>query len=471
MKIDIKNLGAIKNSKIDLSKKLTIFCGPNNSGKTYAAYIIYALTKSDFKYFKSVENVFVQDLVKNQNTNFQINTDLVWNYRNEEIQKLNSSLSSIYGISEDIVNSLFKDFSISISETKKDFERKVIKMEFESELMINNLTIYITKKTGSSEVNLRLKDDEVSKSNFEFLDLFLTSKIFSIIAFFPFTSSYILPVERNSIYTFSKELSIQKQEFLERAQELGSKNISRDPFHWLLKKSTRYPLPIRDGLEVAEDLNNYSKIKTEFYSFAEDIEQELLNGKIIITKDGEVQFSSNKAKRKKIPIHLTASIVKTLSSLVFYLKHLATRNELIIIDEPELNLHPNNQVYLTRIFARLINKGFRLIISTHSDYIVRELNNLIMASSIKNYDSITREKPIYSSDDYTLNCKDVSAYLFNFKTPSSRNVTVSPIEVKKEGFDVETIDDTIDELNETSEELFYALREEYQNKIEISKNE
>ena len=45
MKIQVENLGAIKNAKINLDKPLTLFCGQNNTGKTYLAYIIYALTK------------------------------------------------------------------------------------------------------------------------------------------------------------------------------------------------------------------------------------------------------------------------------------------------------------------------------------------------------------------------------------------------------------------------------------------
>ena len=122
MEVDIKNLGAIKSAHFDLSKRLTVFCGPNNSGKTYAAYMAYALTKSGMKYFKSEESIFVQDLIKNQKANFELITDSIWNYRRDEIKSLNKSLGSIYGVSEDIANNLFKDFSISIAETKKEFD-------------------------------------------------------------------------------------------------------------------------------------------------------------------------------------------------------------------------------------------------------------------------------------------------------------------------------------------------------------
>uniref|UniRef100_UPI00404AE711 AAA family ATPase n=1 Tax=Gelidibacter sp. TaxID=2018083 RepID=UPI00404AE711 len=458
MKIEIKNLGAIKNAEINLNKRLTVFCGPNNSGKTYAAFIIYALTKSGLKYFRSnKKNNLILELIENQKAVFNIDVEDIWNYRKNELESIKESLDSIYGISEDIVNNLFNGFSINILESKEKFSNSISDMNFENELKLNNVTISISKKINSKTIDLSLHNKTVSKDSIEMLNLFLNAKLFSLIGFYPFTSSHILPVERNSIYTFSKELSIQKQEFLDRAQALGSKSNSRDPFHWLLKSSKRYPLPIRDGLEIAEDLSNYSKTKTEFYELAEEIESELLQGKVIITKEGDVQFSSNKAKSKKIPIHLTASIVKTLSSLVFYLKHIATKNELIIIDEPELNLHPNNQVYLTRIFAKLINKGFRLLISTHSDYIIREINNLIMASSDNEATKKVAEKFGYTQD-VKLDSNSISAYLFNYKNKSSRNVTISPIKVSNTGFDVETIDKTIDELNDTSEELFYSIK-------------
>ena len=39
--------------------------------------------------------------------------------------------------------------------------------------------------------------------------------------------------------------------------------------------------------------------------------------------------------------------------------------------------------YINKIIAKLINKGFRFIISTHSDYIIREFNNLVMLSNDK----------------------------------------------------------------------------------------
>ncbi|MDO9512892.1 MAG: AAA family ATPase [Bacteroidales bacterium] len=457
MKIEIKNLGAINKASFDLSKKLTVFCGPNNSGKTYVAFMIYALTKSGNKFFRNEDGTkILGELLNKGNIEINIDLDKIWQYREKEIKNIKHSLDSIYGISEDITNHLFGDFDISIIETKEEFIKKFKIMSFSNEVDLRNTCVLISKHKEKSTIQLELKSNMTSESEIEVLSLFLLSKIYSLIAFFPFTSSHILPVERNSIYTFSKELSIQKQEFLEQAQELGSKK-SKDPFHWYFRRSTRYPMPIRDGLEIAEDLSNLSKTKSESFELAEEIETELLYGKVVVSKEGDVQFSSNKAKSKKIPIHLSASIVKTLSSLVFYLKFIATKDELIIIDEPELNLHPNNQVILTRIFAKLVNRGFRMLISTHSDYVIRELNNLIMSSSPRDGISELSTKLGYTHD-LKLSPDIVKAYLFNYKNSSSRNVTVSDIEVDEFGFDVRTIDETVETLNQVSEEFFYTIK-------------
>ncbi len=457
MKIEIKNLGAVKSAKFDLNKKLTIFCGPNNSGKTYVAFMIYALAKSDNKFFRNPDGAsLVSELLKKEEVDFELDYNEIWEYRKNTLSDIKRSLGSIYGISEEFANQLFENFDISILQSKDDFIKDIADATFLNEIELSSTKIEIIKHKNQNSVNLKLKGKVANENDIEVLKLFLISKIFSLIAFYPFTSSHILPVERNSIYTFSKELSIQKQEFFERAKELGTKK-SKDPFHWYFRQSTRYPMPIRDGLEIAEDLSNLSKTKSASFELAEEIENELLQGKVVLTKEGDVQFTSNKAKSKKIPIHLTASIVKTLSSLVFYLKYIATQGELIIIDEPELNLHPNNQITLTRIFAKLVNRGFRVLISTHSDYIIRELNNLIMSSSKKN-DTETLANNLGYSDDLSLSPVDVNAYLFHYKNPSSRNVTVSPIEVDEFGFDVKTIDETVDELNAVSEELYYSIK-------------
>ena len=210
---------------------------------------------------------------------------------------------------------------------------------------------------------------------------------------------------------------------------------------------------------IADDLSEIKKKNSEFYEFATELENELLHGKVQITSEGELQFKSDKAPKKLLPIHMTASIIKSLSSLVVYLKHIASKNDLIIIDEPEINLHPDNQILLVRLFARLINKGFRLLISTHSDYVVRELNNIIMLSSDKQEVNSLREKFGYKTEE-SISKDDIAVYYFNYpsKGRNIKQVNIEIIEIDDSGFEIPSVDATIDAQNNVSEELFYALK-------------
>ena len=81
MKIQIKELGAIKEATIDLSKKLTVFCGPNGTGKTYMAYVLYAITKLNNKSIGiRLDEEIIKKLVEDNFVIMPIDTNLIWNF-------------------------------------------------------------------------------------------------------------------------------------------------------------------------------------------------------------------------------------------------------------------------------------------------------------------------------------------------------------------------------------------------------
>ena len=439
MNIKIQNLGAIKEACINLNKRLTVFCGPNNTGKTYVSYIIYALTNENMSLPLLLDEKLLQQFLETGKFGLDLDIDKLYEFRENQLKLIHDSLDSIFGISEEKVKSYFSDFSISFLVDKDEFKQKILAEEFSLMVPVNDLVVNVVKKTSDLSVTVEnVSEKKITGSYVDVIRYKLYTHICSLLAFYPITSSCIFPVERNSIYTFNKELSIQRNVLIDQMQELSSKK-NYNPFDILFKRTTRYPMAVRDGLEIADEL-----------------EKELLHGKVSISKDGEVLFASEKAKSTRIPIHLTASIVKTLASLTFYLRYWAKENDLIIIDEPELNLHPDSQIVLARIFARLLNNGFRLLISTHSDYIIRELNNLIMLSGVRSeIVQKARELGQYREDEY-ISASEVSAYLFNYQKRGK--VVVKSIEVSDAGFEVATIDEAISRLNAVSEELYYMIK-------------
>lgn len=165
-------------------------------------------------------------------------------------------------------------------------------------------------------------------------------------------SARMLTVERNSIYTFKTELSLNRNELIDRIQQNDTKS-DMDLWGIVYSSSRRYPLAIRMSLRIANDLGNVQKLQSKYADVALEIERALLHGEVSMTKNGDVEFHSDgMLKSKKLPFHLSSSIVKTMASLVVYLKHIAQEGDTLIVDEPEMNFHPDVQVLLAKIFAK-----------------------------------------------------------------------------------------------------------------------
>ena len=81
-----------------------------------------------------------------------------------------------------------------------------------------------------------------------------------------------------------------------------------------------------------------------------------------------------------LEIAIASSMVKELSPLVLYLRYLVLPDELLIIDEPEMNLHPEAQAKITEFLAMLVNAGINVLVTTHSPDVVDHLANLLKAA-------------------------------------------------------------------------------------------
>lgn len=454
MKVIIKNLGNVELGEVDVSKRLTVFCGPNNTGKTYVSYILYSLLKTPF-YYDDRANLDFSKLFTDGEISVELDIENLIKYRHNKIHYIGKSLESIFGISDSDKLSLFNNMELQYGVSDKEFAKTVKRIQLEFVFEWSGLSFYVKKRSDSAVIIIKRSDDITSVSEDDFFFSWrLKNEVYERLVNYPFAKSCIFPVERNSIYTFNKELSIQRNELIEQMQALkDNRNKGYDSVDRLLGRSTRYPLAIRDCLSVANDLNNLKKQRSEYAFFAETLEQQLLGGKIAVSKEGEVEFVPKRGQR--LPIQLSASIVKTLSSLTFYLKHLALRGDLIIIDEPEMNLHPDAQVMLARIFGQMVNEGLNLLISTHSDYIIRELNNMITLGSILDRAAVMEE--LGYNEKEVLKAQDVSVYLFKPRRRNSRVSTIVPIAVKEDGFSMETIDEVIYELNNNSDRITYKL--------------
>ena len=128
-----------------------------------------------------------------------------------------------------------------------------------------------------------------------------------------------------------------------------------------------------------------------------------------------------------------------VQTLLIYLKYLVKPKDLLIIEEPEAHLHPKNQVILAEILAELVKKGVYVLITTHSDYILDKINNIIL-------------RHIKEKDESCLPPEEVGVYLFSLDEHLNARVSRIPI-TKEYGISQEEFSKVAYELYEERESL------------------
>ena len=112
------------------------------------------------------------------------------------------------------------------------------------------------------------------------------------------------------------------------------------------------------------------------------------------------------------------SSIKELAPVLMWMK--ATTNmqyESICIEEPEAHCHPIMQAQLADLLVACINKGALMQITTHSDYLLKRLNELLRLDDLKNTDPERFDKycdKYQHSRTLTLNREQIKAYYFHY---------------------------------------------------------
>ncbi|RKZ52818.1 MAG: hypothetical protein DRR16_31930 [Candidatus Parabeggiatoa sp. nov. 3] len=452
----IKNLGILEQAEIDFRYDLILLCGHNNTGKSYLAYGIYHFLtmNKERANLRDLGNLFNKIAVQIETNLVRKNpivinlVDIFKTYLSPHKKEIFEHVVKHYvqGLADFFAahdQALFSTTQAQIEMSDQEIENKIRLNAFSLESAEQNRFVSISKLENSPYLNLTFEKYQTERLTESLLEDILASLFHSLFHF----RTYIAPAERSAINIFSRELSLIRNKLFTQLFKSNADNM----LDLLNSRVNRYPKPIGDNIEMAEDLVYLSRQKSEFGDLANELEEQILKGKIQISAAGEVNYIPNQAPTQNLAVHLTGSMVKSLSSLVFYLRHLAKKGDYLIIDEPELNLHPNNQILIARFLGRLVNEGFKVIASTHSDYIVMEMNNLIMLTKPDKQVRGLMKKYGYA-ENQLLKPEQVGAYVFQENGQDSQNIKVS-----ETGLEIETIDEVVKIVNESSRDIYFTL--------------
>lgn len=441
MKITIRNLGIIKDAQIDL-KPLTVFIGENGTGKTWAAYSLagilgpygyeqyvkfYLENRTMFQY-DSIEEA-IQQLIEKGSARINL-AEFVRNYAETYVNEIAKS-------APDWINRFMATKRVDFdnmkvhAELSEKFKQTVLNklnaLQVRAEVSIgakknssllalnslkekksDELYYYTTSKTQNPE---DIPETIVNREIREFV----VSVTLNTIRKALFSDTPIFPTERTTFITLP--LSIQDE-------NEGKYDVKKDTEAvWRLSEPVRYFLAM-----VSSSLRAYFKRKdqekedpnvTEFIKLAKLLESDILLGNISFEEYGSnVELIYKPEENISLELNMSSSMVKELAPLALYLKYLAQSGDLLIIDEPEMNLHPAAQVEMTEFLGMLVNAGLHVLITTHSPYILDHLGNLTQAKECDTDKSIT--SLFYLEQENSFISKDeLSVYLFEDNTAKS----------------------------------------------------
>lgn len=425
--IAVENFGPIEKAEIDL-RPLTVFVGESNTGKTYLAALIYAIQRAfdgiprvPWSYYNtsrfdpiyysgtadlSTDSLFneiqkVQDKLTQNDKIFKF-TDLPeWVRKrllsgNAHIENLESELKRCFDV-------------VSVSELRRNSNnqnqelRIAFKVDEENQTLWsydykNSHTEIITDKYIYENIVFNSQDRDLFIKALNVKDQHIPSRFLT-----PTTSIYYLPSSRSGIMEAYSIIAIS---LVDRATQVASDKSHDDG---LLTAMTA---------DFLKHLYSYRKpdiYEKNMYEIAEILEKELLKGKIEllqIVNGGFPHFLYRpKNSDKSLRMNQTSSMVSELAPLVIFLRGIIEPWDTLIIEEPEAHLHPRAQTQIAITIARLVRAGVRVIITTHSNWLLQQLANLIREGELKKKDQEVVESP------HWLLREEVGAWWFHTNKP------------------------------------------------------
>lgn len=428
MKIKLWNLGSIKEAEVDL-RPLTVIIGPNNSNKTYIAYSIYGLWINRHDRLRFRDDILKKIEFTNQADHWSLKIDRrFYDVISEVIQSSASEFSGIklQSFFQDSSGKIFDETKFSIEISEDDIKTAIEKVLADTIEYHGSLASLGIKKIERSDNNSEILFywEKRNEEHTDFLSSIVIGTFISTVVKFSFSDILPLPAERNAFINTYKMLANRRYKLLKENQRelLIQRRINQDRQLELLKEQgdIRYPQPVEDFLDFLTDIelenkpDPIAKNKNDFQKLADQIEKYIQNNNKTIfkkTKFGGREIKVSVKRSLEIDLYNASSSIKQLAPLLLYLRYRAKSGDFLVIDEPEMNLHPESQVKLLESLAILVNLGVRILLTTHSPYLMAHLNNIVNGNHQNPELLAEQAKLLYLQDSRAfLKMEQVSAY-------------------------------------------------------------
>lgn len=396
--VKIKNIGKLADADIRIGD-LTVFAGPNNTGKSFISKFLYslfdAMNADPIKGYienlmKSVRyplrklsrwsrvDVSISSLFEEMNEEFRELGNLVEKCSAGDFEELDEIVPECF----EKVNKIGKIYKEIVSSIKAKEDNKMPRY---TGVLFENLSQPLNKLKNAFrwESEKILVDAVTWKIEQNLIRNFQVPKISDLRG----VESTFPEVEIEGFGNV--KIVNEKPRFrIKLAQTYANLIYLESPFYWKLKNALEnirdYPSFRRPG-----DRERLSGVPEYFYDLARALKfqytgdisfpdvyerltgKDVIGGKMALSETGDLLFHEN---GRQFPMSLTATGVANLGILALLIERkVLDKGTFLFIDEPEAHLHPAWQVVMAEALFDIAKQGAKVVIATHSPDILKWL--------------------------------------------------------------------------------------------------
>lgn len=376
MIINLKNIGILQKASVEING-LTVIAGENDSGKSTIGKLAFSIIKGFQAYeeelSESKNDVILGEIEK---IFFMIRRFIDFN-ENEDLRK------EFYPTT--FYKAFIDNYDLKIIEKKKNIILSLNlseKQKNESIKILENI-INIVNKEDSYEEKIVKSLNKTIESEFENEINLFDSKESVVELKDGVNKLFDLKINDNMVQNISikdKLLPIQDVTFIESPIIFSFYNVIADA-DLNIKTHSRFKSPFRRVntyfhiKDLGTKLSNTNYVVLENDKILEKLKN-IMGGQMKLKKvnpaKNEFVFVKNKKNIKSIN---TAMGIKSFAIIdLLYRSNQLNPNNLLIIDEPEVHLHPKWQVEYAKLLIELVKNGIKVLVTSHSPYLIEALN-------------------------------------------------------------------------------------------------
>ena len=415
--LDVENFGPIAEAKNIEFRPMTVFVGPSNTGKSYLAMLLHAMlqgmnvfrrdhTRMMNPFFASKLSEKERKAMATESAQLSLNPGRFTVGEGRMLVGVNQYSKPVSAMLNKIAKFMHIELTRSCISSIEDFyESEIAKLAnvanvFQSipsieladvhrRLIINaNLDrIEFQGTDGTLEIDARFhrlytpeNDDD------EFVEAIAVSMTQSLLrmvmeSWSTVVGSIYFPAARTGIL---QSHQLMTDSLIANAHRVGIDSPTSIAYHKVARDFLRLinSAP-RDRFE--RRLRDTDSARATLDAVAARLEESVIDGVIDVRESQwgppDFGYRPNGSGTVRLPMFRSSSMVTEVAPIIHFLRNHVRPGDLLIIEEPEAHLHPAAQQKMAAVLAYMVRVGLRVLVTTHSHYIVEQMGALVNAGA------------------------------------------------------------------------------------------